>query len=77
KLYDKDTIPDRNQLHDYRIMEEAGEIQAADGRMLPINDVNYLFSDIEAARANASLIRVEGGGSVWYIDDMGMLQLLR
>ena len=76
KIYDKYTVPDREQLHDYRIMEEAGQIKAADGRMLPINDVNYLFSDIEAARAHASLIRVEGGGSVWYIDDHGLLQLL-
>ena len=76
KVYGRDTVPDREQLHDYRIMEEAGEIQAADGRKLPINDVNYLFSDINAAQENASLIRVEGGGSVWYIDDTGDLRLL-
>jgi len=76
KIYSKDTVPDREQLHDYRIMEESGEIKASDGRMILINDVNYVFSDIEAARTNRSLIRLEGGGSVWYIDDMGTLTFL-
>jgi len=72
KLYSSTSRPDPDQLHDYLLMLEGSQrgrvIKAADGRSLKVESVNYLFSDIEAARASrAELIPA----TVWYLDDLG------
>jgi hypothetical protein len=76
RIYEANTTPDLKQLHDYRIMQEAGHVTATDGRTIPVNGVNYIFCDAGAAHANADLVRREGGAALWYVANDGKLNLL-
>jgi len=80
KIYQRGEKVDVYQLDDYRKMEEAGFIITTDGEgrqvKRQVNSINYLFADADAAKVNKSLIQVQGGGQVYFIDDRGLLQLL-
>lgn len=77
KIYSEEAQLDSQQLHDYRVMEQAGEVMDSKGRMIPVKGVNYLFSDLDSALAHATQVWVDGGGSVFYLDDAGNLVLLK
>jgi hypothetical protein len=59
------------QVDDYLRMEEAGWVITTDGRRVEIRSINYLFSDRAAAEVNHAI-----GADIWYIDDIGNVQLL-
>lgn len=66
KAYDENSVIDLEQLRDYRIMADAGEVTDAKGNKVPINSVNYLFSNRAAAEKNADYM--EGYVKFWYVD---------
>ena len=76
KAYSKETDIDVDQLSDTQAMVRAKKVYTKDLVEHPVTSANYIFIDLASARRNRSLVHVQGGGVVWYIDDFGMLQLL-
>jgi hypothetical protein len=79
KCYGPATEIDPDQAYDYAKMVEAGHVfrtEAGQAVRQDVDAVAYIFSDLEAAKANAATVRVTAGAEVWYIDDTGTLVFL-
>ena len=76
KAYSKGSEIDVDQLSDTQAMVHSGRIYTADLVEHRVTSANYIFIDRDSALANRSLVQVQGGGVVWYIDNSGGLQLL-
>jgi len=76
KIYRSGGEIDVYQLDDYRRMAKRRKVIASDGREIKVKSINYIFGDRAAAEANLSLLHVQGGAEVWFIDDLGVLQHL-
>jgi hypothetical protein len=76
KIYRSRKEIDVYQLDDYRKMEEAGFVLTPQGKRQRVQEINYVFSDQAAAEVNRSLVQVQGGAEVWFINDEGMLMHL-
>lgn len=78
KAYDEHTVIDRDQLRDYRLMENAGYVIDGNGNRVPITSVNYLFSNRAAAEKNR--IYLKGEATAWFVewssDGSGQVRLL-
>jgi hypothetical protein len=76
KAYQSGNEIDDLQLEDNRRIVRAKRVYTQDGVEHRVTSHNYLFIDRDSAMANLSLVKVQGDGRVWYIDDNGHVQPL-
>jgi len=65
---------DQDQLYEYSLMEQAGEVRVREGGnkiKLPVTSINYLFDTKAGALANQS-----GEANFWYLDENKNVQHL-
>jgi hypothetical protein len=76
KAYQSGNEIDDVQLEDNRRIVKAKRVYTQDGVEHRVTSHNYLFIDRDSAMANLTLVKVQGDGRVWYIDDTGHVQPL-
>jgi hypothetical protein len=76
KAYQSGAEIDVDQMDDNRKFVRAGYVYTEDGVRHPVTSHNYLFIDWDSAQANLSLVKVQGNGRVWYIDDNSQIRPL-